>query len=137
METKKAPTVLDPIIAALRTALAVQVDPKRSPWSQTHMAEFLDSMVYEAERAADKIRARDTRHEAMRAFVRDVADNWDCDADAHKYRTTCRSCAARALLDAEKNTPSASGTDGYLPDPCARCGKLDQLVEDLCHACRT
>lgn len=120
METKKPPTVLDPIITALRTALAVHVDPKRSPWSQTHVAEFLDSMVYEAERAADKIRAQSTRHEAMRAALERLA------SEAQKYvegyeddskraaRSFCQGCysrptmledeveKARALLDAEK-----------------------------------
>lgn len=34
------------------------------------------------------------------AFVQDIATNYDCDADGHKYGTYCRRCeAARILKD--------------------------------------
>lgn len=37
------------------------------------------------------------------SFARDVAANYDCDKDAHRYRTPCRKCeAAAALLEAGK-----------------------------------
>lgn len=29
--------------------------------------------------------------------MRDFAENWDCDSDAHKYGTTCRVCDADAM----------------------------------------
>jgi len=31
-------------------------------------------------------------------FLKDVANNYDCDEDAHKYNTRCRSCEAQKLL---------------------------------------
>lgn len=31
-------------------------------------------------------------------FIRDVATNWDCDVDGHKYNTGCRKCSASELL---------------------------------------
>jgi hypothetical protein len=31
-------------------------------------------------------------------FIRDVAENWDCDEDGHKYNTGCRKCSAAELL---------------------------------------
>ncbi len=34
--------------------------------------------------------------------LRDIRDNFDCDADSHKYGTTCRACLARETL---KETP--------------------------------
>lgn len=30
-----------------------------------------------------------------RETLRDFAENWDCDSDAHKYGTTCRVCESR------------------------------------------
>jgi hypothetical protein len=48
-----------------------------------------------------------------RETMRDFAENWDCDEDAHKYRTTCRVCAAKeakgridAALEAHAATPT-------------------------------
>lgn len=32
-------------------------------------------------------------------FVRDCRDNWDCDSDGHKYKTGCRACEAKRLLE--------------------------------------
>ena len=37
--------------------------------------------------------------EKLKAFVQNVADNYDCDADAHRYGTPCRVCWAKAVLD--------------------------------------
>ena len=34
----------------------------------------------------------------LRAFARDIAENWDHDSDAHKYGTPCRVCEATAVL---------------------------------------
>lgn len=44
--------------------------------------------------------AAEAQFAAVRGFVRDCRDNWDCDKDAHKYNTPCRSCEARAILAA-------------------------------------
>ena len=32
------------------------------------------------------------------SFVNDVAHNFDCDEDGHKYQTGCRACNANELL---------------------------------------
>jgi hypothetical protein len=34
-----------------------------------------------------------------RETLRDFAENWDCDTDAHQYGTTCRVCAAKEAKD--------------------------------------
>lgn len=34
----------------------------------------------------------------LEEFVRDIRDNYDCDADAHRYHTRCRACEADKLL---------------------------------------
>ena len=35
----------------------------------------------------------------MEIFIRNIAENYDCDEDGHKHNTGCRVCEARALLD--------------------------------------
>ena len=42
-----------------------------------------------------------SRIKELEAFVVDVRDNYDCDADAHRYGTTCRACAAEKLMSKE------------------------------------
>ena len=45
--------------------------------------------------------------------LRDFAENWDCDEDAHKYGTTCRGCAAKKAkesIDASINDAKERGT---------------------------
>jgi hypothetical protein len=39
--------------------------------------------------------------EILTQFAKDVYDNWDCDTDAHKFRTPCRKCEARKLIKGE------------------------------------
>jgi len=39
-------------------------------------------------------------------FVKDIQDNYDCDSDAHKYDTRCRTCEAEKLLQKFKNFQS-------------------------------
>lgn len=34
----------------------------------------------------------------MEEFIKDCRDFWDCDEDAHKYGTLCRSCEAKKIL---------------------------------------
>jgi len=34
----------------------------------------------------------------LQKFVEDVAANWDCDADQHKYGTRCRVCVAESIV---------------------------------------
>jgi hypothetical protein len=49
-----------------------------------------------------------------RETMRDFAENWDCDTDAHKYRTTCRVCAAKEAqrrIDAALAERQDSATD--------------------------
>ena len=38
----------------------------------------------------------------MEDFIRSVRDNFDCDADAHKYGTMCRACEAARLSPNDK-----------------------------------
>lgn len=42
---------------------------------------------------------------AFRDLAQDLADNWDCDSDSHKYGTRCRKCAAILVLQAAGDTP--------------------------------
>lgn len=39
-----------------------------------------------------------TRIQELESFVTNVSDNYDCDNDAHRYGTICRSCEASKLL---------------------------------------
>jgi hypothetical protein len=39
-----------------------------------------------------------SRIDELEAFVKNIASNYDCDEDAHKYNTPCRCCDAKALL---------------------------------------
>lgn len=39
-----------------------------------------------------------TKASAYKEVLRDIATNFDCDQDAHKYKTTCRACAATEAL---------------------------------------
>lgn len=41
------------------------------------------------------------------AFAKDVRDNFDCDADAHRYGTMCRCCEAGAVLSEVGDVPPA------------------------------
>lgn len=65
-------------------------DGKR-PWEQ-HVAMVLSTLTAELDDAKPQI------HDLME-FARDVADNWDCDSDAHKYGTPCRACQAKGLRE--------------------------------------
>jgi hypothetical protein len=31
-------------------------------------------------------------------FIKDIASNYDCDEDAHRYNTICRQCSAQELI---------------------------------------
>jgi len=44
----------------------------------------------------DALRARITE---LEDFVRDTAENYDCDKDAHTHGTRCRTCEATKLLN--------------------------------------
>lgn len=46
-------------------------------------------------------------------FIRDMATNYDCDGDAHKYSTKCRVCEAREILELleSRSGQSGMGTD--------------------------
>ena len=35
----------------------------------------------------------------VKSFIDDIASNWDCDSDGHKYGTGCRMCAAHELMN--------------------------------------
>lgn len=45
----------------------------------------------------DKVVEQEKEIELLKDFARDCYMNWDCDSDAHKYNTVCRSCEAEKL----------------------------------------
>jgi len=45
-----------------------------------------------------RLRAAEAEVARLRAVLRNVRDNYDCDEDAHRYGTICRCCDARAAL---------------------------------------
>lgn len=53
------------------------------------------------DQAAGRILAAEI--ERLRAFARNIRDNFDCDEDAHKHGTMCRACSARDLLPKPKD----------------------------------
>jgi hypothetical protein len=48
--------------------------------------------------------AKDAAIKELLEFTDDVANNYDCDTDAHKYNTRCRSCEAKKLIQKHKPT---------------------------------
>jgi hypothetical protein len=58
-----------------------------------------------AEAMADARRAAEARVADLEADMRDFATNWDCDEDAHRHGTRCRTCVAEAALLAAKAAP--------------------------------
>lgn len=42
-------------------------------------------------------REEDAVSKEVLEFIRDIAYNWDCDEDGHKYNTGCRKCSASEL----------------------------------------
>ena len=50
----------------------------------------------------NQITALRSKVEELREVIRDIASNYDCDRDAHKYGTVCRRCSALAALTADK-----------------------------------
>lgn len=59
--------------------------------SMIHAFPVTDSRRY----AVRSLAARVAR---MENALRDFADNFDCDQDAHKYGTTCRACTSSEVL---------------------------------------
>lgn len=43
--------------------------------------------------------------------LRDFADNYDCDTDAHRYGTTCRKCKSKQLINSEPNDERSVATE--------------------------
>lgn len=53
----------------------------------------------------DAVKKLAERVRRLEWFVLDCRDNFDCDHDAHRYKTTCRTCAAAALMP---NAPASA-----------------------------
>ena len=51
-----------------------------------------------------KVRELSEQLEDARGLLSDVAHNYDCDTDGHKYNTGCRACQALAFLLRTKPT---------------------------------
>ena len=64
---------------------------------------FSPSSSDSAERRAEywkaELNAANVRIAELEEFARDIAENWDCDDDAHKYGTRCRACSALEILN--------------------------------------
>lgn len=54
-------------------------------------------VLTEVQPLRDQVAVLTQERDELKSFVLDVRDNWDCDLDAHKYGTTCRSCEAKRL----------------------------------------
>lgn len=71
-----------------------------------------------------------------RETLRDFAENYDCDSDAHRYGTTCRACDAKAVKqridDVLAQPPRESAADlrkRLWPHSAGRQGHGDGLGE--------
>jgi len=60
----------------------------------------------------DAVKKLAERVRRLEWFVKECRDDFDCDHDAHQYKTTCRACAAAALM------PNAAGQ--AVANPSAR-----------------
>lgn len=63
-------------------------------------AQQMNSLKHKNARLAEQ-------RDQLADFVADVAKNYDCDSDAHKYGTRCRKCEAAETL-ARVNQPAAT-----------------------------
>jgi hypothetical protein len=79
----------------LRAAVAMIAGIREEHAKVLACADAHQSMLTQTCRDRDRLAARVAE---LESFARDCANNWDCDSDAHKYNTGCRSCAAQALL---------------------------------------
>ena len=64
------------------------------------LAELLDLFGCDAndlKAAAELRRLHEVNAELVEA-LQEIRDNYDCDEDAHKYGSRCRSCVARAAI---------------------------------------
>lgn len=64
----------------------------------TRIASQAHDVIHKLLDGLDKRVNRPAEFDAFCAFARSIRDNWDCDADAHKYGTPCRCCEAEKLL---------------------------------------
>ncbi len=53
--------------------------------------------IHKHHAAAELRRLHEVNVELVEA-LKDIRDNYDCDEDAHKYGSRCRSCVARAAI---------------------------------------
>jgi hypothetical protein len=78
-----------------------------------------------------------TENEKLRALLaeahgtlRDFAENWDCDSDAHKYGTTCRVCDAETM---KKRIDAALAEPYHIP-PSRKCFRWRKGEKETCCA---
>jgi hypothetical protein len=91
----------------------------------------------------------------FRDAMLDLADDWDCDSDGHRYNTGCRKCKAKIMIQkwvmwptlpspaeaGEKVTPAQEPCEkcgSVYPNRCYSCGEPAKLVCDKCgmhHRC--
>jgi hypothetical protein len=67
---------------------------------QTLWANWLRGSVALPKGIGD-VRQYQERIRRLEEFAKGIAENYDCDADAHRYGTTCRCCEARRVLAKE------------------------------------
>lgn len=107
-------------VAVLRAPLEKIVDAK---YARDSMVQELVRQLNERDERLSQAEAMNTKHkldildgvqamqvlearlshlmdvaEKVKSFLREIAEDFDCDEDAHKYGTTCRACSAKLAL---------------------------------------
>ncbi len=54
--------------------------------------------IYGLKVEADELRRLHEVNVELMGVLQEIRDNYDCDEDAHKYGSRCRSCVARAAI---------------------------------------
>lgn len=54
--------------------------------------------IYGLKTEAAELRRLHSLNAELVDVLQDIRDNYDCDEDAHKYGSRCRSCVARAAI---------------------------------------
>ena len=106
----------------------------------THSGE-LDIYVKQANVILSLLSVIKKKDEALR----DIANNFDCDSDAHKYRTSCRCCEAKKAISIPVDSSALDKaikeaedrTAGRIADYCERVHMKCCTVENhdgcICH----
>lgn len=64
--------------------------------------KILELSKAQTEGLLDDLDTLEAENAALRSLLESFRDGWDCDEDAHRYKTQCRCCAAAAALSKVK-----------------------------------